>query len=275
MNSNTAKSKDKAVEEAAVGDEMPAADPQAWDAQTLSNPHAVADKARRVERMFSAIAPSYDLNNRLHSMGRDQAWRRAAVKIADVKPGDVVLDVACGTGDLSMAFAEAKPAAVRGVDFTYDMLVVADRKKSQIKAATPVSYTTGDAMRLPLPDASVDVVSIAFGIRNVVEPATALAEFYRVLRPGGRVVVLEFSLPGNPVMRAGYNFYFRQVLPRTATWISGDRTGAYRYLPQSVNTFLGREQLVSQMEATGLTDVKVKPLTFGIAVLYRGVKTGA
>jgi len=122
-----------------------------------------------------------------------------------------------------------------------------------------------------LPDEFADVVSIAFGIRNVQDVPTALREFHRVLRPGGRVIVLEFSLPTNRLLRGLYNFYFRQVLPRTATLISGDKTGAYKYLPESVNTFIGREQMVSMMRDAGFENVEQFPMTFGVCVCYRGV----
>ena len=264
------------------------ADP-AWTQDDLKNdPHAAADKARRVQQMFSAIAPSYDLNNRLHSMGRDQAWRRAAVKMAQVKLGNVVLDVACGTGDLSGAFAETEALRVIGIDFTYEMLEMT-RKKFDIHAFPPaperktndqgfiaetqrLSFHTGDAMRLPIADASVDVVSIAFGIRNVAQPQRAIAEFYRVLRPGGRLIILEFSLPTNPVLRGLYNFYFKHIMPRTATLIARDKSGAYKYLPRSVNTFINRETLTAMMREAGFTEPAQKAVTFGIAVIYRGIK---
>lgn len=249
---------------------MPQPAQPSWTDQNLANPHAVADKARRVEAMFAAIAPSYDLNNRLHSLWRDQAWRREAVRLAAVRPGDVVLDVACGTGDLSLAFAAAGASRVVGVDFTYNMLAVARAKPARL-GPTP-SYHTGDAMRLPVADASVDVVSIAFGIRNVADPRAAIAEFHRVLRPGGRIVILEFSLPTNPVLLGFYNIYFRHVMPRTATWISRDKTGAYKYLPQSVNTFIDRRAMLGMMGDAGFVDLTPRPMTFGIAVVYRGVK---
>lgn len=244
----------------------------AWRTDQLVSPHTAPDKAARVRKMFSAIAGSYDLNNRVHSMWRDQAWRRAAVKMCNVKPTDAILDVACGTGDLSFAFAAAGPASVTGLDFTHEMVEIAVAKASELALDVPVAFGDGDAMRLPLADASVDVVSIAFGIRNVAEPAVAIGEFYRVLKPGGRVCVLEFSLPTHPLLLWGYNFYFRHVMPRTATLISGDKSGAYKYLPQSVNTFLGREQMVSLLGEAGFGAIKQKAMTFGIAVSYVGLK---
>ena len=250
----------------------PTDDQPAWTQDKLSNPHLVQDKAKRVEAMFNAIASSYDLNNRVHSLWRDQSWRRAAVKLANVTNESDVLDVACGTGDLAMAFADRGVRSVTGVDFTYNMLAVANHKRKQCPGVVP-TYYQGDAMCLPIEDNSMDVVSIAFGIRNVARPEIAMAEFYRVLKPGGRLIVLEFSLPRNKLLLAGYNFYFRHIMPRTATWIARDKSGAYKYLPQSVNTFIGREQMQQMFSDCGFTGFTKKVLTCGIALVYRGVKS--
>ena len=265
----------------------------AWSNDLLANPHAVADKRRRVRDMFAAIAPKYDLNNRLHSFGRDQAWRRAAVKIAALKPDDVVVDVACGTGDLTLAFAFGliksrramlKQQQVVGIDFTFEMLPIACRKADRgylprtgkndppPRLRHAVGFLNGDAQLLPLPDACCDVISIAFGIRNVQNVDAALAEFHRVLRPGGRVIVLEFSEPKNPVIRSLNRFYTGQIMPRTATWISRDRSGAYAYLPKSVSTFMTRQQMTQHLADAGFASITQKPMTFGVCVCYRGVK---
>ncbi len=254
-----------------------------WNQELLANPHEAADKQSRVRRMFAAIAGSYDLNNRVHSLWMDQSWRRRAVQLADLKPTDCVLDVACGTGDLALGFArelhrKAKyadtnaPGRVIGLDYTFEMLPIANKKSKISNRISAVSWLNGDAMRLPLPDACVDVVSIAFGIRNVASPQAAISEFHRVLRPGGRLIILEFSLPRNRILRSAYNLYFRRILPITATFISGDRTGAYRYLPESVNTFIDREQMLELLAGAGFTEIAQFPMTFGVCVCYRGLR---
>jgi demethylmenaquinone methyltransferase/2-methoxy-6-polyprenyl-1,4-benzoquinol methylase len=246
-----------------------------WPATDLAaGPHRAADKDQRVQRMFAAIAHSYDLNNRVHSLGRDQAWRRRAVSMCRVRPGDQVLDAACGTGDLAEAFAAAGAAGVRGVDFTAEMLELARRKAARLRrrkqhAAAP-QYVLGDIMSLPFADASFDIVSIAFGIRNVSEPPRALAEFRRVMRPGGRLVILEFSQPANRFLRLVNDLYCGHIMPLTATLLAGDRTGAYRYLPRSVATFADRRQLAAMMKDAGFTAITQHPLTFGVCVASLG-----
>ena len=224
--------------------------------------------------MFTAIAGSYDLNNRLHSFLLDQRWRKAAVKRAAVVPGDVVVDVACGTGDLSEAFARTPACQVVGVDFTHAMLERARYRQdaSHHHDDQKIVYIEGDAMALPLADACCDVVSIAFGLRNVQQPGVAIGEFARVLRPGGRLVILEFDRPTFAPVRWGHDFYTKVVMPRTATWISRDRSGAYRYLPRSVETFLDRRTILGLMQEAGLEEVAARSLSGGICACYSGRK---
>jgi demethylmenaquinone methyltransferase/2-methoxy-6-polyprenyl-1,4-benzoquinol methylase len=252
---------------------MPAPDATAWDEPLLANPHTVADKRGRVQRMFTAIAPSYDRNNRLHSLWMDEMWRRRTVKLARVKPTDIILDVACGTGDVSLklfrALHKIDPAPtgrVIGLDFTYAMLPLA-REKARHRSA-PITWINGDAQALPLRDQCCDVLSISFGIRNVVDTAAALREFRRVLRPGGRLVILEFWWPPNPIMAWLFNIYFRHLLPFSATLLSGDKTRAYYYLPNSVSTYLTPDRMSEMMRAAGFANVVQRPLTFGIVYLY-------
>lgn len=244
----------------------------AWtQAELAANPHANADKPTKVRSMFAAIAGSYDLNNRLHSLWQDQAWRRFAVRKADLRSTDRVLDVACGTGDLTEAFARGGAGEVVGLDFTAEMLEVARNKapKRLGERSRAVSYVQGDAQTLPFADASFDVVSIAFGIRNVQHPAQALREFRRVLRPGGRLVVLEFAEPACPPVRWFNSVYCRRIMPVTATWISGDKSGAYRYLPKSVATFTPEAQFLRDLGDAGFTEARAWHLSLGICNCYR------
>jgi len=246
-----------------------------WSEGELENPHGHPDKPTKVRSMFAAIAGAYDLNNRVHSLGMDVLWRRAAVRAADVKPGDAVLDVACGTGDLTHTFAVRSPAShVVGCDFTPRMLALARRKQRRLpQSASPrVRYDIADAQRLPYPDRSFDVVSMAFGIRNVADPASALRACARVLRPGGRLVILEFETPRNPLVRRFNDLYAGRVMPITATLLSGDRSGAYRYLRKSVSSFMDRDALCEAIADAGFSRPSTRELSGGICVCYRAVR---
>ncbi|MEM1423497.1 MAG: bifunctional demethylmenaquinone methyltransferase/2-methoxy-6-polyprenyl-1,4-benzoquinol methylase UbiE [Planctomycetota bacterium] len=243
----------------------------AWKKGELdANPHEHADKQEKVRRMFASIAHAYDMNNRVHSFGRDQAWRRATVRRSDLTTDDRVLDDARGTGDLSLQYARAGAASVVGLDYTAEMLDVA----REHKAHPAIEYVQGDAQALPFDDASFDVLSIAFGLRNVGDPHTALAEFRRVLAPRGRLLVLEFSEPAFPPIRWGNDLYTKVIMPRTAALLARDRSGAYAYLPKSVEKFLSREEMGDAVRRAGFAHIEQKPMTFGVCTLTKGVVPG-
>ena len=247
----------------------------AWEDQELDSLHDNAEKHEKVRAMFNAIARSYDLNNRVHSLWRDTAWRKRAVLEAGVQPGDQILDCACGTGDLTQAFARyTKAERVIGSDYTPNMLEIARHKREHLhnQLQSRIEYQQADAQELPFEENAFDVVSIAFGIRNVQAPERAMAEFYRVLKPGGRLMVLEFGQPSFPPIRWFNTFYCGVIMPRTATWISRDTSGAYRYLPRSVSSFKSRSEMEQSYKDAGFTKISSKPLTFGICNLYKGHK---
>lgn len=247
---------------------------QGWNDPELANPHLNTQKADKVRGMFTSIAGSYDLNNRLHALWMDQHWRRAAVRDAAVQPGDVVADLACGTGDLTMAFARTAATRILGLDYTAAMLDIARQKALRLspEASGRISYQEADAHQLPLETASVDVVSMAFGIRNVADPARVAAECARILRPGGRIVILEFVRPINPLLRWLNDVYCGQIMPRTATWISGDKSGAYKYLPRSVSTFMEPAAMHELLAGAGFQAVTSRALFPYICQCYRALR---
>jgi demethylmenaquinone methyltransferase/2-methoxy-6-polyprenyl-1,4-benzoquinol methylase len=221
--------------------------------------------------MFSGIAGRYDFLNHLLSGNVDQSWRRIAVRA--LKPslveGARVLDVACGTGDLSLVLAEAGAARVVGLDFCRPMLEVARRKAEADSRAIP--FVEGDALRLPFADETFDAATIAFGLRNLAGVAEGLRELRRILKPGGRLAVLEFSSPVVPGFRALFRFYFTRVLPRVGGLLSGSR-GAYEYLPDSVLKFPDQRRLAELMRAEGFEGVEYRNLTGGVAALHTGAR---
>ncbi len=260
---------------------------KAWTPSDLvSDPHADSAKPAKVRAMFAAIAHAYDLNNRVHSLWQDQLWRRFAVRKAQVQPNDHVLDVACGTGDLTLAFARTPATRIVGLDFTSEMLDIARTKpvpnhpvQSNPVQSSPepphrITFLQGDAQDLPFPDASFNVVSIAFGIRNVQDPARALREFRRVLKPAGRLIILEFAQPNLAPVRWFNNLYCQRIMPVSATLISRDRSGAYRYLPRSVETFMPPDDLKNLLLSVGLVDPQDWALSLGICRCYRASAKG-
>ena len=218
--------------------------------------HAVA-----VKEMFSGIAKRYDLLNHVLSLNIDKSWRRRVrseiQNILDDKDA-IVLDVACGTGDLSLELMRGSKATVIGTDFCRPMLTVAQEKTYAANAR--ISYLEADAMNLSFADKICDAVTIAFGLRNLANVADGLKELHRILKPSGRLAVLEFSAPIVPGFGKLFNFYFSHVLPRIGGAVSGSR-GAYEYLPDSVSKFPDQKTLAAMIEQTGFTEVKPRTIS--------------
>jgi demethylmenaquinone methyltransferase/2-methoxy-6-polyprenyl-1,4-benzoquinol methylase len=222
--------------------------------------------APTVQRMFDRIVPRYDLMNRLMTGGRDRAWRTMAVKAALESNPIRVADIATGTGDLALALANAQVPKVIALDFSAGMVHAAQAK---VTSHPTISLIRGNGMTLPLDDDSIDSLTIGFGLRNMPDYAAAVKEFARVVRPGGRIVILEMT-PLKPSLFAGaFNWYFRKIVPVVGGWLSGDRA-AYDYLPTSVAAFPDRERLRSLLIDAGCSTVTIKPLGFGTVALHVG-----
>lgn len=221
--------------------------------------------------MFANISARYDLLNHLLSGSLDKRWRqKVARRVATIVNADgLVLDVACGTGDLAFALLEATGARVIGTDFCRPMLDVAQRKAVKQTAAVP--FIEGDALNLPFPGESFDGVTIAFGLRNLASFADGLKELFRVTRSGGGVVILEFSKPTVPGFRALFQFYFQRVLPLLGGAVSGSKS-AYEYLPDSVRRFPDQDELAAMMRDVGFEKVEYSNLTGGVAAIHFGKK---
>ncbi len=227
----------------------------------------------RISGMFDAIAPRYDLLNGVLSGGLDRYWRRRAIRSLGLSGPETLLDVCTGTGDVALAAARTPRGARRvlAVDFAAAMLTRARQKSRSRGLDSRLHVVRGDAMSLPVAADAVDVVTMAFGIRNVARPEVACAELLRVLRPGGRVAILEFGLPVVPAVRPLYLWYFRNVLPRIGRVVSR-HDAAYSYLPASVGAFPWGEAFADILRGEGFNKVHSRPLTFGIVYLYTAVK---
>jgi demethylmenaquinone methyltransferase/2-methoxy-6-polyprenyl-1,4-benzoquinol methylase len=242
-------------------------------AQGTTPPGARSEQeaARWVRGMFARVARRYDLLNHLLSLNVDRHWRARAVRrLRPIlnRPGALVLDICCGTGDLLLALeAEHGGGAVVGSDFCHAMLIEAQRKIAQRHSRS--ALVEADALSLPYPDGSLDLVTAAFGLRNLANYEQGLREMRRVLKPGGAAAILEFSQPKKPFFAAAYRFYSGKVLPAVGGLISGDRS-AYRYLPESVRKFPPPEQLAAAMRAAGFARVEYERMTGGIVALHVG-----
>jgi demethylmenaquinone methyltransferase/2-methoxy-6-polyprenyl-1,4-benzoquinol methylase len=232
----------------------------------------------RVRQMFGEISGRYDFLNHVLSGGTDIYWRWRTVRLIRPSGADPVLDVCTGTGDLAFAWhRKAQGARVVGADFTYEMIEIAnDKRDRKLKADQhkEVTFLEADTQELPFESDSFQIVSVAFGLRNVSDTHVGLREMTRVCKPGGQVVVLEFSVPRNKVFGAVYAWYFRNILPKIGQLLARNSQAAYNYLPASVSEFPHGQALADIMGECGLTDVKFKPLTFGIATIYYGTKPG-
>jgi demethylmenaquinone methyltransferase / 2-methoxy-6-polyprenyl-1,4-benzoquinol methylase len=223
---------------------------------------------QRISSMFDSIAPRYDLLNHLLSAGLDRRWRNQAVDALALAPGARIIDLCTGTADLALAATTRVPGArVLGVDFSTEMLRRGLRKVRGGPHARAIHLVRGDASRIPAASRSADAVTIGFGIRNVAEPERALAEIARVLRPGGRLAILEFGEPRIPGIRTLYAWYFRYLLPLIGRTVSKHRS-AYSYLPASVGAFPPPAEFARRIAATGFSQVETVPLTLGIVYLY-------
>lgn len=243
--------------------------------QTLNAETVPVDSPSRKEvwKMFDRIAHRYDVLNRSLSFGRDVAWRKRLRKHLPEGREIVLVDLATGTADqiLFLLNGKANIAKALGYDLSEEMLALGREKIARQGVGDVVSLHTGDAMRSPQGDSSADVITISFGIRNVEDVPTALADMRRALVPGGKLLILECSLPQQALVRKGYLFYFRHILPKLGGWVSGD-SYAYNYLNKTVETFPCGEAFCALMRDAGFEAVRAEPMTFGVATLYSGVK---
>ncbi len=234
---------------------------------------AVDKSDQRVRDMFGEIAPNYDRMNHLLSMNVDRYWRWKTVRRLAPNSTDPILDCCSGTGDLAFAFEKATQfkVPVIAADFCFEMLDVGEQKRVKRKNSK-VQFIEADTQKLPFPDNHFQIVSAAFGLRNVADTDQGLREMTRVCKPGGKVAILEFSMPRKQPVKGLYSWYFRNVLPKVGQALARNTSSAYDYLPSSVGEFPSYEALTKKMLKAGVSLAKFYPLTFGIATLYVGIK---
>lgn len=232
----------------------------------------LSEKGTKIQQMFGTIAPRYDFLNRLLSLGIDRRWRTKAVRLLKYREGSRILDVATGTGDVALEIARTTPSSVKitGADFCQEMIELGEAKVAASLYAGRIDFRVAPCEDLPFPNNTFDSVTIAFGIRNVVDRKLGLAEMWRVLQPGGRMIILEFSTPRSQLFRQIYYFYFRRLLPMIGGLFS--RYNAYKYLPDSVLEFPSHEEFSRMITEAGFRNIHIHELTFGIATIYAGEK---
>ncbi len=243
-------------------------------AERLCETGAVDKSSTRVRSMFAAIAGRYDLLNHLLSLNVDRLWRRFTTRTVPPQPGVPVLDCCTGTADLALAYDRAGHgrSPIVGSDFCRPMLELGLKKVRKANANARIRLVEGDTQRLPFASDTFGVVTVAFGLRNVSDTARGIDEMVRVARPGGKVAILEFSRPRGPLLGRLYLAFFRQVLPRVGQAIAPNRHDAYNYLPTSVLQFPDGQAMLALLASRGLIELRLHPLTLGIATLYVGVK---
>jgi demethylmenaquinone methyltransferase / 2-methoxy-6-polyprenyl-1,4-benzoquinol methylase len=235
-----------------------------YKASTLS-------KKDQVAQMFDNISGNYDFLNHFLSMGIDKGWRKKVVRMADENKPKTILDVATGTADLAIALAALKPEKITGIDISAGMLRVGDSKIQKKELNNMITLIQGDSEALPFDDATYDLVTVAFGVRNFEHLEKGLSEIFRVIKPGGKLLVLEFSQPESFPFKQIYRIYFKHILPRVGRWVSKD-PAAYTYLPESVDAFPYGQAFLDKLREVGFSKNKARKVTFGIASIYEGIK---
>lgn len=238
-----------------------------------SNKKSAPEKPReQIRNMFNSIAHRYDFLNHFLSLGIDRLWRKRLVKLVKPLQPKLILDVATGTADLAIALAKLKPEKITGIDISEKMLAFGQEKINKLKLVETIKLKQSDAEKIPFSDHSFDLVAVAFGVRNFETLQKGLKEIHRVLRKNGSIAVLEFSMPEHFPVRQIYKLYFRFILPRLGRWISKS-SAAYTYLPDSVETFPHGKAFAGELQAAGFSQVKIVPLSFGIASIYLAQKS--
>ncbi len=226
-------------------------------------------KKKFVRKMFNDISPSYDFLNHFLSFGIDIYWRKKFIHKLNIKNNISILDVACGTGDVGFEILKRHSVSVTGIDLSPKMVELAQKKSLQ-KKMDNISFIEGDAENLPFESNSIDCLTISYGFRNISNYEKALEEFYRVLKPGGNLGILEFSKPNSKIIGFIFRLYFHHILPRIASFFS--RSDAYRYLPESVDFFPSRDDICRKIIYSGFVRAELHDLTFGVSTIFLGYK---